>query len=242
MTYSILPPDKPVKPHIEPHNFFIYGATMAGKSFFSSYFPHPLVLNTDGNASQGTAPSIQIRNQRDANGNLIMSSIDQLNAIINALQQPGVTFKTVIVDVIDDLCTMIDQAICLQGGKETLADFQYGKGYAKANSVLQRLVIDLKALPMDVIYVSRELEITDDTTGITHFEPSLKTKQYNIVNGNCDLVIRMTHNGNDYGRIVKAKRANYKPSDITNSRVKYLLSKCEGMFPDEPKKQKRAEA
>ena len=109
---SILPEDKPCTPKKEPHNFFVYGATMSGKSYFTSFFPHPLVLNTDGNSEQGTAPSIQIRNVRDERGNLKSNCIQQLDEIVTALQQPNCTFQTVIVDVIDDICVMIEQAIC----------------------------------------------------------------------------------------------------------------------------------
>ena len=86
---GILPEDKPCQPKKEPHNFFVYGATMSGKSYFTSFFPHPLVLNTDGNSEQGTAPSIQIRNVRDERGNLKSSCIRQLDEIVTALQQPN---------------------------------------------------------------------------------------------------------------------------------------------------------
>ena len=77
-----LPKMETLKPKSQPHNFFIWGETMSGKSYFASYFPNPLVLNTDGNSEQGQAPSIQIRNIRDANGKLQQSAIKQLDDII----------------------------------------------------------------------------------------------------------------------------------------------------------------
>lgn len=231
-----LPKDEKIKPKLEPKNFFIWGATMSGKSYFSSFFPHPLVLNTDGNSSQGTAPSIQIRNVRDENGSLKQSAIKQLDEILVALQQPGVTYKTIVVDVIDDICVMIEQAVCLENHVQALADIPYGKGYAMFNSVLQEFVMELKALPMNVIYISRELTITDERTNRTEYVPSLKTKYYNIVNGNCDLVIRTQKVGDNYFRTVMAKRADYKKADISNERVLKLLESCIGMFPAEEKK------
>lgn len=233
-----LPEDKPVKPNLQPKDFFIYGATMSGKSYFSSFFPHPLVLNTDGNSAQGTAPSIQIRNIRDANGGLKQSAIKQLDDVIVALQQPGVTYQTIVVDVIDDICVMIEQAICLENHVEALSDIPYGKGYAMFNAVLQQFVMDLKALPMNVIYISREDALTDERTGQKEYVPSLKTKYYNIVNGNCDLVIRTQKIGQQYYRSIIDKRANYKKSDISNERVLHLLESCNGMFPKEVNKKK----
>ena len=238
-----LPTVAPLKPKSQPQNYFICGETMSGKSYFSSYFPNPLVLNTDGNSEQGQAPSIQIRNIRDANGKLQQSAIKQLNDIITALQienpqRPAdQRFKTIVIDVIDDICVMIEQAICLDAGVQALSDIAYGKGYAMFNTALQQFVMDLKALPMNVIYISREISTTDENTGITTYRQSLKDKYYNMVNGNCDLVIRTSKVGAGqnihYMREVKAARTKYLPENITNKRVLDLLLTCEGMFSDE---------
>lgn len=226
-----LPDDKPLQPKSQPRNFFIWGATMSGKSYFASFFPHPLVLNTDGNSEQGTAPSIQIRNIRNQDGSLKQSAIQQLDDVVTALQATDNTFQTLIVDVIDDICVMIEQAICLDNNVQALSDIPYGKGYAMFNTVLQQFVMDLKALPMNVIYISRELAITDEQTGSTEFKPSLKTKYYNIVNGNCDLVIHTQKFGKDnYTRTITDRRTKYQEENITDARIKKLLKSCDGMF------------
>lgn len=232
-----LPKPQKLQPKSQPHNFFIWGATMSGKSYFSSFFPNPLVLNTDGNSEQGSAPSIQIRNIRDANGKLKQSAIKQLDEIITALQNNNPGYQTLVVDVIDDICVMIEQAICIDAGVQALSDIPYGKGYAMFNTALQQFVMDLKALPLNVIYISRELSITDEDTGVTTYEPSLKTKYYNIVNGNCDLVIRTKKVGDgqnaSYFREIKALRTKYDPKNITNHRILQLLETCNGMFTKE---------
>lgn len=229
-------------PKNEPHNFFIYGAPMSGKSYFASFFPNPLILNTDGNSEQGTAPSIQIRNIRGENGELKQSAIKQLDDIILALQtenmqrKPEERFQTVVVDVIDDICVMIEQAICLEHKVDSLADIGYGKGYAMFYSALQTFVMDLKSLPMDVIYISREIEVTDQKTGQKEYKQSLKTKYFNIVNGNCDLVIRCQKLGNDsYWKSVEDYRTEYKKENIKNKRVLQLLERVHGMFKEENK-------
>ena len=242
-----LPKVATLKPKSQPHNFFIWGETMSGKSYFSSYFPNPLVLNTDGNSEQGQAPSIQIRNIRDANGKLQQSAIKQLDDIITALQvenpkrPPKEQFQTIVIDVIDDICVMIEQAICINEGVQALSDIPWSKGYAMFNSALQQFVMDLKALPMNVIYISREISITDEKSNITTYKQSLKDKYYNVINGNCDLVIRTSKVGAGqnihYMREVKAARTKYLPENITNKRVLDLLLTCQGMFSDEVLKQ-----
>lgn len=238
-----LPKVEKLKPKSQPHNFFIWGAPMTGKSYFSSFFPNPLVLNTDGNSKQGSAPSIQLRNIRNEAGGLKQSVIKQLDDIITALQVENPKrpadqqFKTIVVDVIDDVCIQIEQAICLDAGVQALSDIPYGKGYAMFNTALQQFVMDLKALPLNVIYISRELAITDESTGATTYEPSLKTKYYNIVNGNCDVVIRTKKIGDgqnaSYFREVKALRTMYNPANITDHRILQLLESCSGMFKKE---------
>lgn len=232
-----LPKPEKLQPKSQPHNFFIWGKTMSGKSYFASFFPSPLILNTDGNSEQGSAPSIQIRNIRNTDGTLKQSAIVQLDEIITALQTNNPGYQTVVVDVIDDICVMIEQAICLDAGVQALSDIPYGKGYAMFNTALQQFVMDLKALPLNVIYISRELSITDENTGVTTYEQSLKTKYYNIVNGNCDVVIRTKKVGDgqnaSYFREVKDLRTMYDPANITNKRVLQLLESCSGMFTKE---------
>lgn len=234
---GVLPENKPQIPNKEPHNFFIYGQTMSGKSYFANFFPNPLVLNTDGNSSMGTAPSIQIRNIRNIDGSLKKSAIEQVNQVLLALQTQNdkYGYETVVVDVIDDLCTMFEQAICLKGGVVALSDIPYGKGYAMFNTVLQQFVMDLKALPLNVIYISRELSITDENTGRTTELPSLKSKYYNIVNGNCDLVIHTQRIGNNYLKTATDHRTDYKQSDIKNKRILQLLNKVNNVFVKEGK-------
>lgn len=238
-----LPKVEKLSPKSEPKNFFIWGSPMTGKSYFSSFFPNPLILNTDGNSKQGSAPSIQLRNIRNEAGGLKQSVIKQLDDIVIALQVENPKrpadqqFKTIVVDVIDDVCIQIEQAICLDAGVQALSDIPYGKGYAMFNTTLQQFVMDLKALPLNVIYISRELAITDENTGVTTYEPSLKTKYYNIVNGNCDVVIRTKKIGDgqnaSYFREVKALRTMYDPANITDHRILQLLESCKGMFKKE---------
>ena len=235
-----LPKVEKLSPKSEPKNFFIWGSPMTGKSYFSSFFPNPLILNTDGNSKQGSAPSIQLRNIRNETGGLKQSVIKQLDDIVIALQvenpkrPENQQFKTIVVDVIDDVCVMIEQAICLDAGVQALSDIPYGKGYAMFNTALQQFVMDLKALPLNVIYISRELAITDENTGATTYEPSLKAKYYNIVNGNCDVVIRTKKIGDgqnaSYFREVKALRTMYDPANITDHRILQILESCKGMF------------
>lgn len=231
---GILPPNKPQKARRIPRNYFIYGDTMSGKSYLAERFPSPLFLNTDGNAEMNTAPSIQLKNIRKSDGSLKKSVIDQLDEIILALGTENHGYKTVVIDVIDDVVTLIEQAICYDHGVETLGDVAYGKGYAQFNTVFQAFVTELKALPMNTVYISRLMTLTDENSGHTEDRPSLKQKYYNVVNGNCDLVIETKRFGDRYIRMVKDRRIHYVKDDITDPAILRVLEHINGVF-DKPK-------
>lgn len=225
---SILPPNKPQTSKDTPRNFFIWGPTMGGKSFLASQFPNALVFNTDGNAEANTIPSVQLRNIKDKNGKITRSVIDQLDKLLTALQSEKHSYETIILDVIDDIIVMIEQYICDKEDVETLGDIGYGKGYAAFTNIFQQLVIELKALPMNVIYISRNASKMEGQTEIEI--PSLKEKHQNIVNGNCDLSIQCKKVGKNYIRVVKARRKDYDRSQVDDKKILKILDTITGVF------------
>lgn len=230
---SILPENKIQSTIDEPRNYFIYGQTMSGKSYLAGKFPDPLFLNTDGNAKQNPYPNIQLRNIHNVDGTPKQTVIEQIDEIMLELETKNHSFKTVIVDVIDDVCTLIEQAVCLKAGVDALSDIPYGKGYATFNSILQEMVMELKSLPINVVYISRVENVVADSDS-SHEIPSLKTKYYNIVNGNCDLVIHTQKIGTHYIRSVTDKRKDYYASHIQNSRILQILKAITGAIKPEP--------
>lgn len=234
---SILPPNKPQVPKDTPRNFFIWGPTMGGKSFLASQFPNPLVFNTDGNAEANTVPSVQLRNIKDTNGKIKRSVIDQLDKLITALQTEKHTYETVVLDVIDDIVVMIEQYICDKEDVETLGDIPYGKGYAAFTNIFQQLVIELKSLPMNVIYISRNASKMEGQTEIDI--PSLKEKHQNIVNGNCDLSIQCKKVGKNYIRVAKARRKDYMRNQVDDKQILTILDTITGVFGKSPKTTKK---
>lgn len=224
---SILPENKPHQPRNTPRNFFIWGATMSGKSYLASQFPDSIVFSTDGNEkNSGTRPTVALKNYINAKGEITTSVIDVLDKYILALRTEQNTFKTVVIDVIEDVTVLLEQAICAENGVKTLSDIPYGKGYSLFNSMLAELVMNLKALPMNVIYISREDTKTENEQPVP--VPALKQKYYNVVNGNCDLVIRTQHLGHSYLRTVTDIRRKYKQSEIDDPQILKILMAIPG--------------
>ena len=224
---SILPENKPHTPRRTPRNFFIWGATMSGKSFLASNFPDSFVFSTDDNEkNSGTRPGVAVKNSFDSRGEITSSAIDILDKYILALRTESNTFKTVVVDVIEDVCTLIDQSICAENHVKFIGDVPFGKGWSMFNSMLQELVMNLKSLTMNVVYISREKTKTEDGREIP--VPALKQSYYNIVNGNCDLVIRTQHLGRNYLRTVTDIRRKYKQSEIEDPQILKILMAIPG--------------
>ena len=234
---SVLPPNKPQTPKDTPRNFFIWGPTMGGKSFLAAQFPNPIIFNTDGNAEANTVPSVQLRNIKDKTGKIKRSVIDQLDKLITALQTEKHSYETVVLDVIDDIVVMIEQYICDKEGVETLGDIPYGKGYAAFTNIFQALVIELKSLPMNVIYISRNATKMEGQTEIDI--PFLKEKHQNIVNGNCDLSIQCKKVGKNYIRVAKARRKDYMRDQVDDPKILAILDTITGVFGRTPRTTKK---
>ena len=229
-----LPENKPQVPKDTPRNYFIYGETMSGKSYLANEFPNPIVLNTDGNAEANSVPSIQLVNEKDSSGRITKSVIEQIAEILLALQTQKHSYETVVVDVIDDVIEMIKIAVCDEltpAGKprlKSLSEIPYGKGYDFFNQAITEMVIDLKALPMNVIYISRQISEYDDNGNATKDKPSLRDKYVNLINGNSDLMIHTEKIGNNYNREVERKRKTYYADQVDDKAILKILASVRG--------------
>ena len=123
---------------------------------------------------------------------------------------------------------MIEQYICDKEDVETIGDIPYGKGYAAFTNIFQQLVIELKSLPMNVIYISRNATKMEGNTEIEI--PSLKERHQNIVNGNCDLSIQCKKVGKNYIRVAKARRKDYMRDQVDDEKILAILDTITGVF------------
>lgn len=237
---GLLPKNQPKKTVDTPRNFFIWGQTMHGKSYLASQFPNPVIFNTDGNADQIETPSVNLKNERDPKtGQISFSVIDQLNELIKELETADHGFETVVIDVIDDVVTLIEQAICEEHGVQYIGDIPYGKGFGIFKSIFTALVVKLKALPMNVIYISRYATVTENN--IEKPVPSLSVKHLNTVNGNCDMNILCQKIGKNYIRRAVDRRKAYQREWIQDERILAILDTVIGAF-DKPTQTSKEEA
>lgn len=215
---SILPKNINKEIDLTPKIFLIWGESMSGKTYLARQFPNPLIINTDGNAKKVNTPSVEI------------TKFTEFIEVIDALEKEQHDYKTVIIDLVDDIEIMLTNYICEQSKVEALADIGFGKGFAKFNQVWKNLMMKLSQMPYNIIFISHIINSTDDNDNPIQV-PSLPQKQLNACQGRCDLVIQTRKLGTKYIATVTAKRDQYTEENIKDKQILNILKPVMGLFP-----------
>ncbi len=168
-----------------PVTICVWGIPGCGKSTFAASAPNPIFFDTEGGSWSLDVSRVLVQDSWT-------SFLSDLRELVNA--DHG--FKTVVVDTLDALEPLAIQHVCGLGAKKTLADFDYGKGYAL---LLQEWRIFLKTLEtlrdkrgMNIILIAHECrkEFADPTLGTyAMFRPKLQDKVWGETNGWVDAVL-----------------------------------------------------
>ena len=84
---------------------WIYGVPFCGKTTFANDFPDPLMLNTDGNIKFVNAPYIHIKDDVRVEGRQTKRTLawEVFKDTVAELEKKDNTFKTIVVDLLEDL-------------------------------------------------------------------------------------------------------------------------------------------
>lgn len=202
---TILPTNEEKIVDVTPKNYLVWGESMSGKTYFATQFPNPILLNTDGNAVKVPTPSIDIRDY------------DQFIQIVGELEKGGHPYESVIIDLVDDIKTLLTISICKRYKVRNLLDVPYGKATSEFKDSWQKLMTKLSQLSCQVIFISHIIESQEVE------KPSLNQRELNVCMGRCDVSIRCKKIGEKYIRQCDRKRQIYTPSDIHNEQMLDLL-------------------
>lgn len=217
---KILPKNQAKEKDITPKVFFIWGQSMSGKTYLARQFPDPIILNTDGNAKKVTTPSVEVFDFET-----FMGAIKELEAGTH-------DFRTIIIDLVDDIKTMLEMYVLKKYDADNLADIPWGKGYNEVKGTWQRLMVRLSQMPYNVIFISHIQTATDDRDNEKVVEvPSLEQKFYNMTMGRSDMSIKCRKLGNNYSQLVISKRDHYTPEDFKDKEVLEVIKDAIGLFP-----------
>lgn len=118
-----------------PRRILLYGTHGIGKSTFGSCAPDPVFIQTEDGLQDVDASAFPLaRNTAD-----IFQAIEELST------QPH-DFKTVILDSADWAERLIWKTVCEQGGKDSITDFGFGKGYGSAAAMFSTMLDGLATL------------------------------------------------------------------------------------------------
>lgn len=218
---SLLPENKPMEKNITPKVFFIWGQSMHGKTYLARQFPDPIIINTDGNGKKIDTPHVDVYD------------FETFVNVLREIEQGKHTYKTIVVDLVDDIKTFLEEYVCKKYDVEALADAAYGKAFADVKATWKRVMIRLTQLPYYVVFISHIVQITDEyDKNKTIDQPSLEQKYLNMTKGRTDVMIKCQKVGKNYLQLCNEKRDVYRREDIKDEELYKTLSNVKGLFED----------
>ena len=179
---------------------WIYGSPFSGKTTFANRFPEPLMLNTDGNIKFVDAPYIPIKDKVELVGRMTKKTFawEIFKDVISELEKKDNSFKTIIVDLLEDAYEYCRLWVYDQMGITHESDDMraWDKVTVEFLSTLKRLmVLDYE----NIILISHE-DTTKDIMKrggdkLTAIKPNLRDKVATKVAGMVDIVARVVADG-----------------------------------------------
>ena len=187
---------------ITKRTIWIYGKPFSGKTTFANKFPDPLMLNTDGNIKFVDAPYIAIKDNVITEGRITkrVFAWQNFKDAIGELEKKNNTFKTIIVDLVEDMYEYCRLYMYDQMGITHESDDSFrawDKVRTEFLSTLKRLMnLDYE----NIILISHEDASKDlmkkSGDKITSIKPNIQEKAANKIAGMVDIVARVVAEDN----------------------------------------------
>lgn len=176
-------------------DMWIYADSYVGKSTFVDHMDNVLFANTDGNVSNITSPYVLIADELHQEGRITTKTLAwaKFKELVDELEKHDNTFKTIALDLVEDLYEHCRSYVFDQLGIKHETDAGYGKGWDMVRTEFLGQMKRLKALGYQVIYISKEVvnEITYANGGkVSTFKPNLPDKIANVLAGTVTLTLR----------------------------------------------------
>ena len=176
-------------------DLWIYADSYVGKSTFVDKFDDLLFINTDGNTDNTESPFVLIRNEKKQEGRLIKTKFgwETFIEVIDSLETQENTFKTIAIDLVEDLRDLCRLYVFDKYNWEHESDGGFGKGWQMVSSGFNTAMKRLKSLGYQIVYISKEkreeVKLRNGNTR-TIFTPNIDDKTSNVLSGTVDLTVR----------------------------------------------------
>lgn len=175
---------------------WLYGSPFSGKTTFANQFPDPLMLNTDGNIKFVDAPYIHIKDEVKKNGRMTERKMawESFKEVVAELELKENTFKTIVVDLLEDVYEYCRRYVCNERGWDHESDDSF-KAYDIVRVEFLSTMKRLMNLDYENIVLISHLDTGKDITKkggdkITKIAPNINEKIANKVAGMVDIVAR----------------------------------------------------
>lgn len=170
---------KPPKQDLADLTLLAYGLRKIGKSSWASNAEGALFLATEPGLNALDVFQVPIR------------TWEEMLTACAEIAEGKHSFKTIIVDTVDNAYKLCTEFICAKFKIEHESDLGYGKGWALINNEFQRVLTKLAFLPYGLFLIShsQEKEIETRTGKYTRIVPTLPDKARKIVLGMVDLIL-----------------------------------------------------
>ena len=182
---------------IAKKTLWIYGKPFTGKTTFANKFPDPLMLNTDGNIKFVDAPYIPIKDEVTVTGRLTKRKFawEIFKETIDELEKKENTFKTIVVDLLEDLYEYCRLYMYDQLGITHESDDSF-RAWDKVRTEFLSTIKRLMNLDYENIILISHEDATKDIMkksgeNFTAIKPNLNDKVANKIAGMVDVVARV---------------------------------------------------
>lgn len=182
---------------ITQRKIWIYGEPFTGKTTFANEFPNPLMLNTDGNIKYVDAPYIPIKDEITTTGRRTSRKFawDVFKEAVDELEKGDNEFKTIVVDLLEDLYEDCRLYMYDKLGIEHESDDSF-RAWDKVRTEFLSNIKRLMNLDYEnIVLISHEDKSRDFTSKngskFSTVSPNLQEKVANKISGMVDIVARL---------------------------------------------------
>lgn len=191
----------PVNENKDHWRIWLYGESCTGKTYLADKFPNILMLNTDGNTTEVTAPRVRITDQVTVVGSVEKKKLawDVFKEIIGELETSKTTFETIALDLIEDFYEFCRLYMYKKMGISHESDSNF-KAWDMVRTEFYSTIRRLFSLPYNFIIISQE-DKSRDITGkngdkITAIRPNINEKVAIKLMGMTTVCGRLVKDGN----------------------------------------------
>ena len=209
---SLLPKNEPTKIDLTPKMFVIGGPAMSGKTYNACKFPNPILINTDGNCSKVTTPSIYLN---DKKYKTYKEKMELLFGVLKELNETETAYQTIVVDLIEDVFDICEGYVLEKYKVDNLSKVPgYATGYTERKVNMQNVISALKTLTNKyyVVVITHTVDKVVDDKMVTI--SMLKEDFYILLEGKADVVVNCKKLGNTYIARMSKYRNNYKDEEV----------------------------